>query len=98
MTVRLERSSSRAGSREEDEDTMDSFRLVLDEELSPFRRRLSDVSSFLSDLRINIVARHGQMLFSVQKNQVEVERVMDCAMAGGWAEGGSSFKTIRNME
>ena len=57
MTVRLERSSSRAGSREEDEDMMDSVGLVRDDELSPFRRRLfDDVSPFLSDLRLNIVA------------------------------------------
>lgn len=55
--VFLERSSSRGGSREEDEDMMDSVRLVRDEELSPFRNRLSDdVSPFLSDLRLNIVA------------------------------------------
>ena len=61
MTARLERSSSGAGSRDEEEDMMASVRLVRDDELSPFRRRLSDdVSPFLSDLRLNIVARHGQ--------------------------------------
>ena len=62
--VRLERSSSRAGSREEDEGRMDSVRLVRDEELSPFRRLLSDdVSPFLSDLRLNIVAPHWQCCY-----------------------------------
>lgn len=61
VAVRLERSSSGAGSREEDEDTMAAVRLVRDDEPSPFRRRLSDDGSpFLSDLRLNIVARHGQ--------------------------------------